>query len=186
MSTASSARRAGFIGAAVLAALVRLVVLQASARAAGTQVLHLSARGHMVLRFNVNHLTAHPGRIELVMANPGDAGMSHGIAISGNGVDKDGKIVSPGRASTVTVTLRRRSYTYYCPVPGHRAAGMKGTSPFAERHEATGTAGQPQAVADRAARAASQWSASPGSVAAAVRAFRCRGRVSESHEVRRS
>jgi uncharacterized cupredoxin-like copper-binding protein len=81
----------------------------------------------MVLRFNVSHLSAHPGRVEIVMSNPSNAGMAHGIAISGHGVDKDGKIVGPGHTSTITVTLHRGSYTYYCPVPGHKAAGMKGT-----------------------------------------------------------
>jgi uncharacterized cupredoxin-like copper-binding protein len=32
-----------------------------------------------------------------------------------------------GSASTVTVTLQPGTYTYYCPVPAHRAAGMTGT-----------------------------------------------------------
>ncbi len=81
----------------------------------------------MVLRFNVSHLTAHAGRITIIMANPRNAGMAHGIAIQGHGVDKDGKIVAPGHSSKVTATLRRGTYTFYCPVPGHRAAGMKGT-----------------------------------------------------------
>jgi len=27
----------------------------------------------------------------------------------------------------VTVTLKPGTYQFYCPVPGHKAAGMKGT-----------------------------------------------------------
>ena len=99
----------------------------APALAGSTQVLRLSAAANMVLRFNTSHLSARAGRIELVMRNPGNAGMDHGIAISGNGVRKVGRIVSPGGTSTVTVTLRRGTYTFFCPVPGHEQAGMKGT-----------------------------------------------------------
>jgi plastocyanin len=33
----------------------------------------------------------------------------------------------PGKVSTVTVTLKKGTYEYYCPVPGHKEAGMKGT-----------------------------------------------------------
>ena len=40
---------------------------------------------------------------------------------------KDGKTVSPGGTSTDTLTLKPGKYTFYCPVPGHRAAGMVGT-----------------------------------------------------------
>ena len=61
------------------------------------------------------------------MANPSSAGMPHGIAIEGNGVDSDGPTVSPGGTSSVTVTLKKGSYEYYCPVPGHKQAGMVGT-----------------------------------------------------------
>ena len=61
------------------------------------------------------------------MDNPSSSGKPHGIAIEGNGVDKDGQIVAPGSKSTVTVTLKAGTYEYYCPIPAHKAAGMKGT-----------------------------------------------------------
>ena len=53
--------------------------------------------------------------------------LPHAIAVEGHGVDKDGKRVGRGGTSTITVTLKKGRYTFYCPVPGHRAAGMKGT-----------------------------------------------------------
>ncbi len=59
------------------------------------------------------------------MSNPSP--ISHGIGVKGNGVDKDGKIVSQGQTSSITVNLKPGKYTFYCPVPGHEQAGMKGT-----------------------------------------------------------
>lgn len=113
--------------ALVVSSAATFVLSGPTALASGTQVLRISARAHMVLRFSTNRLHAHPGRIEIIMHNPSNSGMSHGIAIKGNGVRKVGKIVSPGHSSSVTVSLRRGKYTFYCPVPGHLQAGMKGT-----------------------------------------------------------
>jgi plastocyanin len=91
------------------------------------QVLKLSADPGGQLRFNTAKLTASkPGTVTLQMTNPSSAGMPHGIAIEGNGVDRDGPIVDAGKTSTVTVKLKKGTYTYYCPVPGHLQAGMKG------------------------------------------------------------
>ena len=36
------------------------------------------------------------------------------------------KTVSGG-SDTLTVKLKPGTYTFYCPVPGHEQAGMKGT-----------------------------------------------------------
>jgi uncharacterized cupredoxin-like copper-binding protein len=103
-------------------------VASAAATRASGQVLHLRAAAGGQMRFNMPTLiAAKPGRITLRMVNPANAGVSHGIAIEGHGVDKDGPIVAPGRASSVTVRLKKGRYTYYCPVPGHRQAGMRGT-----------------------------------------------------------
>jgi plastocyanin len=76
------------------------------------------------LAFNHKTLTARAGKVTLVMANPSST--HHAIAVEGHGVDKDGKTVGKGGTSRVTVTLKKGTYTFYCPVDGHRAAGMKG------------------------------------------------------------
>jgi uncharacterized cupredoxin-like copper-binding protein len=91
------------------------------------QMLMLSADPGGQLRFTKSKLTAKPGKVTIQMANPMSAGMDHGIAVEGNGVDSDGPTVAPGKTSTVTVTLKKGTYEYYCPVPGHKQAGMVGT-----------------------------------------------------------
>jgi uncharacterized cupredoxin-like copper-binding protein len=100
----------------------------AAAAATKGKVLSLSADPGGQLRFTQTKLTlAKPGTVTLRMTNPSSAGMEHGIAIEGNGVDSDGPSVAPGQISTVTATLKKGTYTYYCPVPGHKQAGMTGT-----------------------------------------------------------
>jgi uncharacterized cupredoxin-like copper-binding protein len=91
---------------------------------AGGQTLHVSADPSK-LAFNTTTLTAKAGKVTIVMANP--AAISHGISVQGNGVDKDGPVVGMGATSTITATLKPGKYTFYCPVPGHRTAGMMGT-----------------------------------------------------------
>lgn len=97
----------------------------APATSAGSgSTVHLSAVPGK-LAFNTKALKAKAGTVTLVMANPST--FSHGVGIKGNGVDKDGSIVGHGGTSSVTVKLKPGTYTFYCPVPGHEAGGMKGT-----------------------------------------------------------
>jgi uncharacterized cupredoxin-like copper-binding protein len=96
----------------------------AAAATAHVQTLKLSADPHGALRFNTSHLTAKAGRIKLVLTNPTGAGMPHGIAIQGHG---SSPVVAAGKTTSVTATLKKGRYTFLCPVPGHAAAGMKGT-----------------------------------------------------------
>lgn len=77
------------------------------------------------LAFDKKTLTAKAGTVTLKMSNP--SSFMHGVSVEGNGVDKDGTVVANGGTSTVTVKLKPGRYTFYCPVPGHRAAGMQGT-----------------------------------------------------------
>ena len=76
------------------------------------------------LAFNHKTLTAKHGKVTLVMANPSGLPARH----RGRGPrrDKKGKTVNKGGTSRVTVTLKKGTYTFYCPVDGHEAAGMKG------------------------------------------------------------
>ncbi len=99
----------------------------AAAPTAGAVVVKLSADPTGALKFNVSTLHAKAGTVTLQMANPSGSGVPHGVAVQGNGVDKDSKIVQPGASASVTVTLKPGTYSFYCPVAGHEAAGMKGT-----------------------------------------------------------
>ena len=96
----------------------------ASARPAAT-TLSLSADSSGKLKFNKTSLSAKAGKVTLKMANPSN--LPHAVGVSGKGVDKDGKTVRKGGTSTVTLTLKKGKYSFYCPVDGHKAAGMKGT-----------------------------------------------------------
>ncbi len=77
------------------------------------------------LAFNVKTIRASKGSVTLVMSNP--SSLPHAIAIKGGGKNVKGKTVNKGGTSRVTVTLTKKgTYTFYCPVDGHAAAGMKG------------------------------------------------------------
>jgi uncharacterized cupredoxin-like copper-binding protein len=109
--------RTSLAGAALVAAFA------IPAQAASTARLSAADSGGK-LRFSTKTLTVRHGKVTIRMHNGGS--FRHGIAIEGHGVDKDGRIVASGRTSTLTLTLKKGTYTFYCPVPGHEAAGMKG------------------------------------------------------------
>jgi plastocyanin len=75
--------------------------------------------------FTKTTATAKAGNVELRSMNP--QSVSHDISIQGNGVDEHGNLVSGGGVSTVTANLKPGTYTFFCSVPGHEQAGMKGT-----------------------------------------------------------
>jgi uncharacterized cupredoxin-like copper-binding protein len=94
--------------------------------AQGVQTKTLRANPNGELKFNKTKLKASPGKVTVVMKNPASSGIKHGIEVEGNGKEKRGKVVKPGKASHVTLTLKAGTYDYYCPVAGHKQAGMKG------------------------------------------------------------
>jgi plastocyanin len=65
-----------------------------------------------------------PGKVTFAVRNAGKIG--HDLVVSGPGVTGAAKtpLLNPGQTAKVTVTLAAGSYTLYCSVPGHRAAGM--------------------------------------------------------------
>jgi len=87
--------------------------------------LKLAADESGQLKFDKSSLSAKAGNVTITMDNPSP--VPHAVAVEGNGVDKDGQTVGMGGKSTVTVSLKPGTYTFYCPVDGHKAAGMKGT-----------------------------------------------------------
>ena len=65
-----------------------------------------------------------PGKVTFDVKNTGKIG--HDLVVSGPGVTGAAKtaLLNPGQSATLTVTLAAGTYTLYCSVPGHRAAGM--------------------------------------------------------------
>jgi uncharacterized cupredoxin-like copper-binding protein len=91
---------------------------------AASQTLQLEADPTGALRFTTESLQANAGEVQIVMENP--SSIPHNIAIKGNGVDEKGEIVGKGEQSEVSATVEPGTYEFYCSVPGHEAAGMKG------------------------------------------------------------
>ena len=76
------------------------------------------------LKFDKSTLDAKAGKVTITMDNPSD--IPHNVEIEGNGVEAEGETVGKGEKSVATADLKPGTYEFYCPVPGHEAAGMKG------------------------------------------------------------
>ena len=69
-------------------------------------------------------VSAKPGKVTIRMDNP--SSVQHAVSILGNGVSASGNTVGSGGVSTVTATLPAGRYDFFCPVDGHKQAGMNG------------------------------------------------------------
>jgi plastocyanin len=76
--------------------------------------------GQLAYRFK--NASAKAGKITVESKN--DASVPHDIAIKGGPA---GPVVQGGETSKIDTSLKAGSYTFYCSVPGHEQAGMKGT-----------------------------------------------------------
>jgi plastocyanin len=79
------------------------------------------------LAYVTSKALAKPGPVLVEM--PNSSGVPHNIAIQQgtNGPLLGASPIIPKGAATVKITLKSGTYTYFCEVPGHRAAGMQGT-----------------------------------------------------------
>jgi plastocyanin len=77
------------------------------------------------LKYDKPSLEASAGKVTIDLTNPSP--IPHDVAIKGNGVDAKSKIVQNGDETSVSAKLKPGTYTFYCTVDGHEAAGMKGT-----------------------------------------------------------
>ena len=109
--------------AAAVAALA-LAALPAQAARQAT-VLKIATAPGAAMKYSTASLRAKAGVVTIVMKNV--SVLPHNVAIKGGGVRVKGKVVSKGGTSTATARLGRGKYTFYCSVPGHEQAGMKGT-----------------------------------------------------------
>src|SRR5205814_1397446 len=64
-----------------------------------------------------------PGDYTFQVPNNGPS--SHNLTIDGPGVaDKATPTFAPGETKTLSVTLQKGTYEFFCSVPGHKQAGM--------------------------------------------------------------
>jgi plastocyanin len=92
----------------------------------GGETLKLAADPNGALKFDKTSLSAKAGKVTIVMTN--DSPVPHAVEVEGHGVEKSGDTVQGGSGtSKVTASLKPGKYEFYCPVDGHKQAGMKGT-----------------------------------------------------------
>lgn len=77
------------------------------------------------LRYIPTDLRAKAGRVKIVFTN--ESLLLHNLTVASN----SGKVLGAtptfmGGNRTLTIELKPGRYTFYCTVPGHRAAGMHG------------------------------------------------------------
>jgi uncharacterized cupredoxin-like copper-binding protein len=125
MVTPRFTRRLALIALPAALALILVLVLGGSSAGAKT-TLRLKAVEKGGLRFNKKTIRTSPGKVTISMKSQSSLKFPHAIEVEGKGSEKKGKTVRPGGTSKVTLTLKKGTYEFYCPVPGHRQAGMKG------------------------------------------------------------
>ena len=96
----------------------------APAPAAGVGAIALAADPNGALTFDTTALQAKAGNVTIDFTNA--SSVPHGLAIEAPSGDVKTKVITSGKATLMT-TLKPGTYEFYCPVPGHKQAGMKGT-----------------------------------------------------------
>ena len=96
------------------------------APAGGGSTIDVSADPTGQLKFEQTSLTATAGKDTVDFTNKSPVG--HNVQIQ----DSNGKVIGgtktiTGESTSTTVDLKPGKYTYFCSVPGHEQAGMKGT-----------------------------------------------------------
>jgi plastocyanin len=91
----------------------------------GGQTISLTADSS-ALAYQEKSLSAKPGKATIDFDNPSAIG--HDVCVQDSSGQEVGcsDIVQQGKA-TLDVDLKPGTYTYFCSVDGHEAAGMKGT-----------------------------------------------------------
>lgn len=91
----------------------------------GQTALALAADPTGQLKFDKAALAAKAGHVTITMTNPSP--VPHNVSLRGSGVDEHGQTVQGDAKSIVQADVQPGSYEFYCSVPGHEQAGMKGT-----------------------------------------------------------
>jgi len=90
----------------------------------GASKVKVTADPGGALKWEQTALTAKAGKVTVTMDN--ESSVPHAVEVEGNGVEEETKTVT-GDSASLTVDLKAGKYEFYCPVDGHRQAGMEGT-----------------------------------------------------------
>jgi plastocyanin len=96
---------------------------EAKANARNELDIPTDSTGQLLFKFSSASAEAGPATIR----SKNDSSVPHNIALKGGGVNEEGPVVSGGKISEVKADLKPGKYEFYCSVPGHEQAGMKGT-----------------------------------------------------------
>jgi plastocyanin len=96
-----------------------------SGGAGGGATLQLAADPGGAPKFDPATLEAAAGTVMIDFTN--DSSNPHNVTIEGNGIEEVASDTVTGDSTSVTADLEPGTYTFYCSVDGHRAAGMEGT-----------------------------------------------------------
>jgi plastocyanin len=92
---------------------------------AAATTLKLAANPAGQLAYTTKSLSAKAGKVTIDFSNASP--VEHDVAIAQGNTVAGQTPVFTGGSKTVTLTLKPGKYSFYCTVPGHRAAGMEGT-----------------------------------------------------------
>jgi mono/diheme cytochrome c family protein len=93
-----------------------------TAKADAQNALQIPTDPNGQLAYQYKSAEAKAGKVTIESQN--DSSVPHNIALKGG---PEGEIVQGGKTSTITANLKPGRQTFYCSVPGHEQAGMKGT-----------------------------------------------------------
>ena len=86
--------------------------------------MKISADPSGALKFEQTDVSATAGSITIDFTNM--SSLPHDVKIEGNGANGGTDEITDS-STTATVDLEPGTYTFFCSVDGHRAAGMEGT-----------------------------------------------------------
>jgi uncharacterized cupredoxin-like copper-binding protein len=93
-----------------------------TAKADASNTVQIPADPNGQLAFQFKSAEAKAGKVTIESQN--DSSVPHDISLKGG---PQGDVVQGGKTSTITANLKPGKQTFYCSVPGHEQAGMKGT-----------------------------------------------------------
>jgi plastocyanin len=92
--------------------------------ATATTSLSLAASS-TAIAYNTKQLSAKAGTVKITFTNPGP--LEHNVTIAQGSTTLGATPTITGGSKSLALKLNPGTYTFFCTVPGHRAAGMEGT-----------------------------------------------------------